>query len=942
MDSTRDLDSDDRTIVSDKSPASIDASAPTPTDDLTQDTLLANAPRVSRGERPTPAVGGIPLLSRLGRGGMGAVYFGIHPRLNVEVAVKILPTQLADDSPDAIQRFFREAQLAAKIKSPHLVSVIDVNSEGGLFYLVMEYVGGPSAGGHLRQMKQSGPPGLDEMTALDICIAATDGLACAHSENIIHRDIKPDNILIPKSKAGDALLFKSAKLADLGLARMEEAGPGLTQNQSAMGTPGYMAPEQATDAKNAGKASDVFSMGATLYTLLSGRAPFSGKTVMTIIVATIQQPHEPIEQVCAGVSRPTAALIDRCLAKNPLKRPADAAVLLEELRACRAQFDDKTAATSSSVTLLSGPPPGARKSRKLGWIAAALGVLASAGVLAWLGWQYNLEQARRHEAEAKAQQSAEQARVADEARQSAESEQKKAEAALRARRVDSRALRNSADKTAAENARLVDEQKKAQQTFAETASASIDAASKATVEAAHRADELRSLLADEKKAKAENERLTQEANAAQDGAKKAEGDAIRHWEEVLKARAWNKAAEEALARSRTHQTIEQAKLRAENLKSADEAWQKLRDEKQERQGAAHKASEAAQAASQAAQHSTEARAKAEQAATAATKDAARLGDIARSAADKYQSVAHEALSVPDWYKLADGPCAVESMEDLALHDATRNKDLHLRIYYPKPSGAELSAGGTPAILISHGLNGSKEWYNLISQFWATHGYICLHLQHSDTPLKSKTGTPAELDQKNLDSRVRDIVLALDSFPEIRRKAPSLKEKLKGTQAALCAHGYASAAALSLSAGLQGLSGERRIGALLLLAPQGYEPPGAASESWKKLTSPMMATLNSPVLASGQRSEPRWEPFRSAAAGDKYLLAFDGQQRWINGVTRAADTAGDQDDATQRDWAKSASIAFWDAHLKSDPKAKAYLNSDALPMLAKHKLALFRR
>src|SRR5947209_1140864 len=107
--------------------------------DLTTDALLSTAPRIPFLGGEVPALGGIPLLTKLGQGGMGAVYFGVHPRLRMEVAVKVLPFQLASQQPALVQRFYREAQIAARVKSPHLVGVIDVNEEHGLFYLIMEY-----------------------------------------------------------------------------------------------------------------------------------------------------------------------------------------------------------------------------------------------------------------------------------------------------------------------------------------------------------------------------------------------------------------------------------------------------------------------------------------------------------------------------------------------------------------------------------------------------------------------------------------------------------------------------------------------------------------------------------------------------------------------------------------------------------------------------------
>ncbi len=314
------------------------------TQDLTRDPLVTNAQRCDFGGIARPMLGGIPLLAKLGQGGMGAVYYGIHPRLQTEVAVKVLPFHLAEQQPELIQRFFREAQIAARVKSPHLVSVTDVNQESGLFYLVMEFISGKSAGSYLKAVKQSGENWLKEDEALDICVAATEGLDAAHQEGIIHRDIKPDNIMIPKLKGSDLLNFKAAKLADLGLARGEELGQSLTGAGACMGTPGYMAPEQALDAKAVRKPGDVFSMGATLYALLSGNAPFGGSVLFKMLQSTMNDPHPPLRQIRADLSDATITLIDLCLQKDPARRYKDAHALLEAMRLCRASLGESRVA----------------------------------------------------------------------------------------------------------------------------------------------------------------------------------------------------------------------------------------------------------------------------------------------------------------------------------------------------------------------------------------------------------------------------------------------------------------------------------------------------------------------------------------------------------------------------------------------------------------------
>jgi hypothetical protein len=304
---------------------------PASTEDLSGDKLLADLPRDSSGR---PTAGGIPLLRCIGRGGMGSVYAAVHPRLQLDVAVKILPFHLVQRDPSIVSRFLFEARIAASLANDHLVRVLDVNHEGSTHFLVMEFVEGESAGAIA---KRRGP--LPEKDALEIVTAATRGLAAAHERGIVHRDVKPDNILVPRGS------LSKAKLADLGLAKPEGArGTTIgTMPDVAMGTPGYMAPEQAEDARAASPASDVFAMGATLHALLAGRPPFHGASLVAVLRDTIEKPHEPLPD---GASPGLRALVDRCLAKKPADRFADAKALLAALLKLRA-----------------APPPAPRASR---------------------------------------------------------------------------------------------------------------------------------------------------------------------------------------------------------------------------------------------------------------------------------------------------------------------------------------------------------------------------------------------------------------------------------------------------------------------------------------------------------------------------------------------------------------------------------------------------
>jgi serine/threonine protein kinase len=210
------------------------------------------------------------LQRRLGTGGMGAVYLGRHETLGSRAAVKcLLPS--ASLSEDALQRFWREAQIAANIESPNLIHVHHLGESHGVHFMVMEFIDGENAE---QRVGRSGP--LAPREALTIIHNACRGLAAGHENDpiVVHRDIKPQNIMV--SKSGDV------KVADLGIARVE-SGEILTLDKSVFGTPNYMSPEQFEAAKDAKTASDVYSMGATLYYLLVGDHPYAGLSLAKIM-----------------------------------------------------------------------------------------------------------------------------------------------------------------------------------------------------------------------------------------------------------------------------------------------------------------------------------------------------------------------------------------------------------------------------------------------------------------------------------------------------------------------------------------------------------------------------------------------------------------------------------------------------------------------------------
>jgi serine/threonine-protein kinase len=305
-------------------------------EDLTDDWSLAGCPTVEFEGADRPAIGGIPLLVKLGKGGMGYVYAGIDPETGDEVAVKVMPRVLQEQHKSAVARFLREARLAAELDSPHIVRVMRVEHDEitKAHYLVMECVSGMAASEWVDGLVAAGHDGAPEDQALDVAIATCKGLAVAHAAGVIHRDVKPENILLPA--AGDDVNCTAAKLADLGLARPADDDENLTVTATALGTAGYMAPEQLENAKAAKPASDVFSLGASLYALLAGGAPFAAKSSIMAIMNTMKGEYPPLGRKRPDVSAATIALIERCLSKDPTARPVDGAALLEDLEGCRA------------------------------------------------------------------------------------------------------------------------------------------------------------------------------------------------------------------------------------------------------------------------------------------------------------------------------------------------------------------------------------------------------------------------------------------------------------------------------------------------------------------------------------------------------------------------------------------------------------------------------
>jgi len=267
------------------------------------------------------AITGRYLLEReLGRGGMGAVFLARDLKLDRLVAIKVLPPELAV-RPELRERFLRETRTAASFSHPNIVSVHSVEETPGLLFFVMAYIEGETL---TQRVKRQGLMPVPE--ALRMLQEVAWALSYAHGRGVVHRDIKPDNVLLERS-TGRALVM------DFGIAR-SVAASGLTQVGEAIGTPHFMSPEQAAGDKVDGR-SDLYSLGVVGYFAVSGRLPFDGDSAQAIMVAHISQPAIPVTRFRPDLPGPLAQAIDRCLAKAPEQRFPSGEALVESLEQVR-------------------------------------------------------------------------------------------------------------------------------------------------------------------------------------------------------------------------------------------------------------------------------------------------------------------------------------------------------------------------------------------------------------------------------------------------------------------------------------------------------------------------------------------------------------------------------------------------------------------------------
>lgn len=333
------------------------------------------------------------IITKIGDGGMGAVYRAVHTRLNKTVALKVLSFARRQDE-EAISRFQREMSIVGRLHHPNIVQALDAGEENGWHFLVMEYVAGIDLSALLRK---SGP--LPISAACEVIAQAAIGLQYAHENGLVHRDIKPSNVMLAQATNTGGSLEPQwvIKILDLGLARIQysrmEQVSELTMDGQVMGTPDYMAPEQGDDSRSVDIRADIYSLGATLYKLLTGVAPFQGagrRSLIHKLTALAIETPPSVRELRPDVPEALAALIARTLAKRPHDRfdqPADLVAALQPYRSGEdlpmllgmpsPRISDTPTRTAADPTLINKRPRGRPAvARAVTWIFGIASILA--------------------------------------------------------------------------------------------------------------------------------------------------------------------------------------------------------------------------------------------------------------------------------------------------------------------------------------------------------------------------------------------------------------------------------------------------------------------------------------------------------------------------------------------------------------------------------------
>ena len=273
--------------------------------------------KAAGGAEKTVTMGDYKLIKKLGQGGMGAVFKAVQISLDREVALKVLSPELANKQA-FVERFKREAKVMARLDHPNILRCFGAGQHGQHHWLAMEFVEGGSVENWLKKLGK-----FSVGDATHIVIACANALQHAHEQSLVHRDIKPDNILLTKKGV--------VKVADLGLAKATDDDMSLTQTGTGAGTPLYMAPEQARDVKNVDARCDIFALGCVYYCLLAGAPPFKGETLLEVIEAKEKNKYTPLRKVNDEVPDRLELIIGKMMAKSPQHRYQDCAAIVNDL-----------------------------------------------------------------------------------------------------------------------------------------------------------------------------------------------------------------------------------------------------------------------------------------------------------------------------------------------------------------------------------------------------------------------------------------------------------------------------------------------------------------------------------------------------------------------------------------------------------------------------------
>jgi tRNA A-37 threonylcarbamoyl transferase component Bud32 len=312
------------------------------------------------------------IVRLIGEGGMGAVYEGENTRIHRRVAIKVLHANLAQTG-EAVARFEREAQAAGRIGSEHIVEVLDLgNLPNGDRYMVMEFMDGDSLSGRIRARGRLAPAEIQPIMS-----QLLEALAAAHGAGIIHRDLKPDNVYLLRSRAGKA---DFVKLLDFGISKFNQlsgdSAMSMTRTGSVMGTPYYMAPEQAKGARNLDQRVDLYSAGVILYEAVTGEVPFNADTFNELLFKIVLETARPVEAVVPGIDPGFAAIVGKSMARDPNLRFQTAAEFQQALEQWARGAGLQVPATAHSAAhapSLGGGAPGAPAQVSAAYAAAGSG-----------------------------------------------------------------------------------------------------------------------------------------------------------------------------------------------------------------------------------------------------------------------------------------------------------------------------------------------------------------------------------------------------------------------------------------------------------------------------------------------------------------------------------------------------------------------------------------